>query len=146
MMDQRTNRKLHALAGGIAPGEAHEFLKSTARERFGIEYGDLTAAQMRDLAFHLSNIKKRMREGIYRALNGAEGSPITEAQISQAKQFKKLLGWPQYSMDALIKNRYGENSLETMPSWKAVRLVKYLGQRLHSKKKKHSTAVESKEY
>lgn len=135
-MEPRTNKKLHAIASGIAPGEAHAFLKSTAVERYGVEYKDLADQQVRDLVLHLREIRTRVRTNIYRAVNGAEGSPITEAQISQAKQYQKLLGWENYSFEALIKNRYQENSLEIMPSYKAVRLIIYLIQRLESKRRR----------
>lgn len=135
-MNTLLNRKLHAIASGIAPGESHEFLKQSAVERFGIQYAEMTEMQMRDLLFHLQGIKNRMRGNIYRALNGAEGSPITEAQISQAKQFQRLLGWSTHSFETMIKNRYNEHSLDTMPSWKAVRLVAYLEKRWHQKQKK----------
>ena len=135
-MDPKINRKLHALASGIAPGEAHEFLKSTARERFGEEYRTLSDLQCRDLARHLHEVKERLRTGIYQALHGAEGSPISEQQISQAKQYQKLLGWSDHYLWKMINDRYGETSLEAMPKWKAVRLVAYLQKRWHTKQKK----------
>jgi hypothetical protein len=135
-MDSKANRKLHALAGGIAPGEAHEFLKSAARERYSVEYRDLSDAQCVDLVRHLREVKERLRTGIYRALNGAEGSPISEEQISQARHYRHLLGWSEQYLWQLINNRYGETSLEAMPKWKGVRLVAYLQKRWHTKQKR----------
>lgn len=135
-MDQIINRKLHAIAGSIAPGEAHEFLKGTAKEKFGVEYKDLTSTQCRALAIHLQEVKDRLRTGIYKALHGAEGEPITEAQISQVRQYQRLLGWKDHSLWSMINSRYNETSLEAMPKWKAVRLVAYLQKRWHSKQKK----------
>jgi len=135
-MDQLTNRKLHAIAGGIAPGEAHEFLKNAAKEKFGVEYRDLSSMQCRTLMFHLREVKERLRTGIYKALNGAEGSPISEAQISQVRTFQKLLGWSDHYIWKMINDRYNETSLEAMPKWKAVRLVAYLQKRWHTKSKK----------
>ncbi|NUN68855.1 MAG: hypothetical protein HUU02_03995 [Bacteroidetes bacterium] len=135
-MDQVINRKLHAIAGGIAPGEAHEFLKNAAMEKFGVQYRDLSSSQCRTLMFHLREVKERLRNGIYQALNGAEGSPISEAQISQARTFQKLLGWSDHYLWKMINDRYNETSLEAMPKWKAVRLVAYLEKRWHTKQKK----------
>ncbi|KAB2967541.1 hypothetical protein [Zoogloea sp.] len=135
-MDPKINRKLHALASGIAPGEAHEFLKETARERFGAEYRTLSMQQCSELSRHLREVKERLRTGIYQALHGAEGSPISEQQISQAKQYQKLLGWSDHYLWKMINDRYGETSLEAMPKWKAVRLVAYLQKRWHTKHKR----------
>jgi hypothetical protein len=145
-MDQIINRKLHAIAGSIAPGEAHEFLKTTAKEKFGVEYRDLTEVQCRALSTHLREVKDRLRTGIFKALHGAEGVPITEEQIGQVRTYQKLLGWKEHSLWTMINNRYGETSLEAMPKWKAVRLVAYLQKRWHSKKSKDNkqSSVEQK--
>ena len=140
-MDSNLNRKLHALAAGIAPGEAHEFLKSAAREGYSAEYRDLSNSQCADLARHLREVKERMRTGIYRALHGAEGSPISEEQISIARQYQKLLGWSDQYLWQMINDRYGETSLEAMPKWKGVRLVAYLQKRWHTKQKKQQSTV-----
>lgn len=141
MINPMLNRKLHALAGGIAPGQAKEFLKTTAKERFGVEYRDLTPAQCRELVFHLRTLKDRVRKQIYHALHGAETEPISAEQIAKVKEFQRLLGWQNYSMETLIKNRYGEHALDTMPRWKAVRLVAYLEKRWHNKQRKKTSPV-----
>jgi hypothetical protein len=143
MINAQLNRKLHALAGGISPGEAHKFLKEISVERYSAEYSNLTESQVRDLVIHLRQIKDKVRTNIYRALNGAEGSPITEEQISKVREYKKLLGWSEDYMWKLINNRYGETSLESMPSWKAFRLVGLMQKRWHSKKKQSTISSEN---
>ncbi len=135
-MDPITNRKLHALAAGVAPGAAHDFLKTTAAEKFGVDYKDLTTSQCQALATHLHDVRRNIRVGIFKALHGAEGEPITDAQLSQARQYQKLLGWSDHYLWKMVNDRYNETSLEAMPKWKAVRLVAYLQKRWHTKNRK----------
>ncbi len=135
-MEPKLNRKLHALANGIAPGQAHDFLKREAEEQFKVGYGELTEAQARQLALRLRAVKERVRTEIFRALNGAEGSPISEEHLSQIRQYRKLLGWSDGYFTEMVRARYGEQSLETLPRWKGVRLVLYLQKRWHQKKLK----------
>lgn len=135
MINPTLNRKLHALASGIAPGEAHEFLRQQARQRYGCGYKELNELQCRELVSELRTIKNRMRRNIYQALNGAETEVCSEEQIAQARQFQRLLGWEDYAFNALIKNRYGEQTLELMPKWKAFRLIAYLQKRWRAKQK-----------
>lgn len=139
-MDPLTNRKLHALANAVAPGEAHEFLRSAAAEKFGVSYKDLTSTQCQALSMHLRDIRRNVRTNIYKALHGAEGEPITDAQISQTIQFQKLLGWSDHYLWKMVNDRYNETSLEAMPKWKAVRLVAYMQKRWHTKMNKERTS------
>lgn len=140
-MNAALNRKIHAIAGGIAPSsaEAHELVKSAAREQLSKEYRDLADAELAFLVKHLQSVKDRMRKSIYNALGNGMGEPISEAQLRYVREMRKILGWSDQYMDHLLKQRYDETSIETMPMWKAVRLVAMMQQRVHSKKAQQET-------
>ena len=142
-MEPRTNKTLHAIAGSIAPGKAHELLKEIAFQKFGVKsLSDVTEAQARVMSEELRATKERMRQGIHKALTNGEGQLITEAQIGYVRKLQGLLGWSDHSLWTMINNRYQETSLEAMPKFKALRLIAIMQQRWRSKQKKQQTANE----
>jgi len=142
-VEPRTNKTLHAIAGSIAPGKAHELLKEIAFQKFGVKsLSDVTEAQARVMSEELRATKERMRQGIHKALTNGEGQLITEAQIGYVRKLQGLLGWSDHSLWTMINNRYQETSLEAMPKFKALRLIAIMQQRWRSKQKKQQTANE----
>jgi hypothetical protein len=132
------NRKIHAIAGGIAPSskEAHELVSSTAREQVGKEYRDCSDAELAFLAKYLQAVKDRMRKSIYHALGNGMVEPISDAQIRYVREMRSTLGWSDRYFDVLLRQRYDEGSLETMPMWKAVRLVAMLQRRVKARERR----------
>ena len=142
-MEPRTNKTLHALAGSIAPGKAHELLKEIAFQKFGVKsLSDVTEPQARIMSEELRATKERMRQGIHKALTNGEGELISEAQIGYVRKLQGLLGWSDHSLWTMINNRYQETSLEAMPKFKALRLIAIMQQRWRSKQKKQQAAHE----
>lgn len=136
-MEPRTNKKLHAIAGSIAPGKAHELLKEIAFQKFGVKsLSDVSEQQGRVLSDELRATKERFRQSIHNALTNGEGELISEAQIGYARKLQGLLGWSDHSLWTMINNRYQETSLEAMPKFKALRLIAIMEQRWRSKQKK----------
>ncbi len=70
---------------------------------------------------------------------------ITKSQIDYIKELQGLLGWHDRYMDKLIAVRYDENYLDTMPNWKANRLIKLMQSRWYSKKRKREQGERRKE-
>ena len=144
-MEPRTNKTLHAIAGSIAPGNAHELLKQIALEKFGAKsLSDVTESQARIMSDELRVTKERMRQGIHKALTNAQGELITEAQIGYVRKLRGLLGWSEEYLWNMINNRYQETSLEAMPKFKAFRLIAVMQKRWRSKQKKQSQATHEK--
>lgn len=140
-MDPKTNKKLHAIAGSIAPGKAHELLKEIAFQKFEVKsLSDVSEQQARILSDELRATKERLRQGIHKALTNGEGDLISEAQIGYVRKLQGLLGWSNHSLWTMINNRYQETSLEAMPKFKALRLVAIMQQRWRSKQKKQQQA------
>ena len=74
---------------------------------------------------------------------------ITQRQMDYIKELQGYLGWHDRYTEKLIRVRYDENYLDTMPAWKANRLIKMMQGRWHSKKNRakgteHSAGKEKK--
>lgn len=135
-MNAKNNRILHALAGELVTQDyAHQYLKVMAGELFNRQSTkDLTDAEANKIAEKLRKEINSQRLGLYNARN--EGIEIiTVKQVIIAKQLQRELGWSDEYMHKLLQQRYVEDRIETMPSWKAIRLINYLIERKRKNKK-----------
>lgn len=133
-MNPQTNRRLHALAGRISKTHAHDILKETAFQVYGkTSLGDVTETEARDIAKQLTAAVEEARKKAFTKTNGVP--PITEAQLGYARRLQKHLAWSGEYLNTMIAQRYQEEGLESMPEWKAVRLIAEMRKRWMSKKK-----------
>ncbi len=133
-MTPLTNRKLHALAGKINKADAHDILKEAAFQLFQKQsLGELTEKEAAEIVRYLNaTINTTMKK----ALPEENGEPlITITQLRYARDLQTMLGWSSAYLETMIAQRYQEDSLESMPEWKAVRLIAEIQKRWHSKKK-----------
>ncbi len=84
-------------------------------------------------------------EFAYKMKDDSPAGRITKRQMDYIKELQGLLGWHDRYMEKLIRVRYDENYLDTMPAWKANRLIKMMQARWHSKKQKSEVRSQKSE-
>ncbi len=164
-MKARLNRQLPGLASEIVGREeAHDYLHQLVVDMYQVEgLSLLSDNEARMLIARLQGERAKVNQVLARAValtesqtskvksqkdeEGAaqfvydlkDDSPagrITQRQMEYIRELQALLAWHDRYMDKLIRVRYDENYLDTMPSWKANRLIKLMQGRWHSKKSK----------
>ena len=135
-MKAELNRKLHAAAGELTDKKtAHETLHMIIEQKpyYKDSVSDLSDEEGKVL---LEAIEKQVRLNKLQVSN-ALGQPvlISASQLKYARDMIIELEWSDAYIATVLSNRYQhEDTLETMTSAKAVKLVAYLKNRLQHKK------------
>lgn len=176
-MKPSLNRQLHGLASEIVGREeAHDYLHKLALDMGAEGLSLLSDNEARMLIARLQGERAKVNQVLRNAVaitdpraersaqsaddaaaaqfaySLKDDSPkgrITQRQMDYIKELQGYLGWHDRYMEKLIRVRYDENYLDTMPAWKANRLIKMMQGRWHSKKNRakgteHSAGKEKK--
>jgi len=137
-MQSNYNRALHGLAGQVVTTKhAHQYLQAMALEKFGRRsLHDVTDEEAKKIQELLHKEVRSQQFGLYGASNNGIDRISTD-QLIAVKQMQKKLAWSdKYLEENLLPQRFDETKVETMPRWKAVRLVMLMVQRLNAQRKK----------
>lgn len=142
----RLNRKLHFLASRLVDNP-HDFLHDLAVRLFGVksmkELSEEDGYKMLEILTYDWGYKNLLSgdDAIYDAkrilYNDKDEMFITERQKEKINELIKELGWSEEYLDLLVKRRYQELNWETMPRYKAFKLISYLIKRKRERKGKN---------